>query len=79
MGISKGEMQAGVAQRKVTRRVDAAQAGFDELAPRIGGFIAQYPKLRLRLFSAIWADSVPGDRADIDIRFGHGKWPGYTG
>jgi LysR family glycine cleavage system transcriptional activator len=48
------------------------------LAPRIGGFTALYPKLRLRLFSAIWADSVPGDRADVDIRFGHGKWAGYT-
>lgn len=48
------------------------------LAPRIGRFIAAYPKLRLRLFSAIWADAVPGDRADVDIRFGHGKWPGYT-
>jgi LysR family transcriptional regulator, glycine cleavage system transcriptional activator len=48
------------------------------LAPRIGRFIAAYPKLRIRLFSVIWADSAPGDRADVDIRFGHGKWPGYT-
>jgi len=48
------------------------------LAPRLGDFMATHPGFRLRLFSAVWADALPTDQTDIDIRFGHGTWPGFT-
>lgn len=48
------------------------------LAPHLGGFLAAHPNFRIRLLSAIWGDAVPADRTDVDIRFGHGAWPGYA-
>lgn len=48
------------------------------LAPRLGAFIAGHPNFRIRLFSTIWSDAVPADRTDVDVRFGHGTWPGYV-
>jgi LysR family glycine cleavage system transcriptional activator len=48
------------------------------LAPRLGSFLATHRNFRVRLFSAIWADALPADRTDVDIRFGHGSWPGYS-
>lgn len=46
------------------------------LAPRLGGFTVEHPGFRVRLFSAIWADTLPSDKVDVDIRYGHGDWPG---
>lgn len=48
------------------------------LAPRLGDFLAAHPGFRVRLLSAIWGDALPADRTDVDIRFGHGAWPGFT-
>lgn len=48
------------------------------LAPRLGAFLAAHPNFRIRLLSAIWGDALPADRIDVDIRFGHGAWPGYA-
>jgi len=47
------------------------------LAPRLPEFCQAYPNIRLRLHSAIWADALPADRVDIDIRYGHGSWAGF--
>jgi LysR family glycine cleavage system transcriptional activator len=47
------------------------------LAPRLAGFQARHPKIDLHLFSVIWADAVPDEAIDVDIRFGLGSWPGY--
>jgi LysR family glycine cleavage system transcriptional activator len=47
------------------------------LAPRLRRFNEAYPSIRVRLHSAIWADALPADRVDIDIRFGHGNWSGF--
>ncbi|MBI2255052.1 MAG: LysR family transcriptional regulator [Proteobacteria bacterium] len=46
------------------------------MTPRLKRFAKAHPGIRLRLFSAIWADALPADKADIDIRFGYGNWPG---
>jgi LysR family glycine cleavage system transcriptional activator len=46
------------------------------LTPRLSGFARAHPGIRLRLFSAIWADALPTDKTDVDIRFGYGNWPG---
>ncbi len=47
------------------------------LAPRLPDFQARYPQLDLQLFSLIWADALPDETTDVDIRFGNGHWPGY--
>src|SRR5262245_23514380 len=47
------------------------------LARRLPQFCRSYPKIRIRLHSAIWADAMPADKIDIDIRYGHGNWAGF--
>jgi LysR family glycine cleavage system transcriptional activator len=47
------------------------------LAPRLQRFQSEYPDISLQLFSLVWADALPDESADIDIRFGAGNWPGY--
>lgn len=47
------------------------------LGPRLGDFSRAHPAIYLRLVSAIWADALPADKVDIDIRFGHGRWDGF--
>ncbi len=46
------------------------------LAGHLQAFCRAYPHFGVRLFSSIWADSLPDDKVDVDIRFGHGDWPG---
>lgn len=47
------------------------------LGPRLEQFSRAHPSIYLRLVSAIWADALPADKVDVDIRFGHGRWPGF--
>jgi LysR family transcriptional regulator, glycine cleavage system transcriptional activator len=47
------------------------------LAPRLARFQAAYPDISIQLFSLLWADAIPDESADIDIRFGGGTWSGY--
>lgn len=47
------------------------------LAPRLQRFQSAYPGISIQLFSLVWADALPDESADIDIRFGGGNWPGY--
>lgn len=47
------------------------------LGRRLDAFTQQHPAIRLRIVSAIWADALPNDKIDVDIRFGHGKWDGF--
>jgi LysR family glycine cleavage system transcriptional activator len=47
------------------------------LAQRLPQFCRSYPNIRVRLHSAIWADAMPADKIDIDIRYGHGNWAGF--
>jgi len=46
------------------------------MTARLTRFATAHPGIRLRLFSAIWADALPADKTDVDIRFGYGNWPG---
>lgn len=48
------------------------------LAPRLDRFAALYPDLDLRLTSSIWAETRTEESVDLEIRFGHGAWPGYA-
>lgn len=47
------------------------------LAPRLPDFSRTCPWIDLRLVSTIWADTLPPDEVDLDIRQGNGTWPGY--
>ncbi|MFZ5790636.1 MAG: LysR substrate-binding domain-containing protein [Pseudomonadota bacterium] len=47
------------------------------LSPRLPEFCEAFPSIRVRLYSAIWADALPADKVDVDIRFGHGNWSGF--
>lgn len=46
------------------------------LAPRLGAFRREYPEVALRLVSAIWPDDFGPEGADIEIRYGQGRWSG---
>ncbi|MGO1120464.1 LysR family transcriptional regulator [Rhodovibrionaceae bacterium A322] len=48
------------------------------LAPRLHRFTEAYPNIEILFCSAIWADLMSADRADIDIRSGSGIWQGYN-
>jgi LysR family glycine cleavage system transcriptional activator len=47
------------------------------LAPRLPDFSRSHPWIDVRLVSTVWADTLPADQVDLDIRQGNGTWPGY--
>ncbi len=46
------------------------------LAPRLRSFVAAYPDIDIRLCTSVWADAMAQDDADVELRFGDGRWPG---
>lgn len=46
------------------------------LAPRLCAFRREYPDVALRIISAIWPDDFGPEGADIEIRYGQGRWSG---
>jgi len=44
------------------------------IAPRLSAFQDQNPQIKLRLISAIWADSTSEEDVDIDLRLGPSSW-----
>ncbi len=46
------------------------------IAPRLGGFHANHPQLRIRLVSSVWTGSTPEEDVDIDLRLGPASWFG---
>lgn len=47
------------------------------LSGLIDSFLDVYPHIEIRLTSSIWADKLAVGEADIDLRLGYGKWPGF--
>lgn len=47
------------------------------LMPRLRQFQEAFAQVDLRVLSAIWADTLPPDEADLEIRQGTGSWPGF--
>ncbi len=47
------------------------------LAPRLPDFTRAYPWIDVRLVSTVWADTLPPDEVDLNIRQGNGTWPGF--
>lgn len=47
------------------------------LVPRLPQFRDAFAQVDLRVLSAIWADTLPPDEADLEIRQGTGSWLGF--
>ena len=47
------------------------------LANRLKQFRTKHPDIQIRLLSALWADVVPDEYVDIDIRLGVNRFEGY--
>lgn len=61
--------------RRVTVRAPISFA-VRSIAPRLHEFTALHPEIEVRLVSAIWADSIPPESTDVEVRYGHGRWVG---
>ncbi|NDW46914.1 LysR substrate-binding domain-containing protein [Ruegeria sp. PrR005] len=46
------------------------------IATELPAFAAAYPDIPVRLVSNIWGDGPENEDVDLDIRLGHGDWPG---
>ena len=46
------------------------------LAAQISEFRALHPNIPIRLISVMWGDTNPEQDVDVDLRMGHGDWPG---
>lgn len=66
----------GPGRGQLTVRVQVSYAA-TWLAPRLPDFSRTHPWVDLRLVSTVWADALPPDEVDLDIRQGNGSWPGY--
>ncbi|TAM25327.1 MAG: LysR family transcriptional regulator [Candidimonas sp.] len=47
------------------------------LVPRLGRFMELHPKLSLRMLQTNWDIDYPTSRAELEIRYGSGNWPGF--
>lgn len=59
--------------RTVTLRAPVSTAVL-WIAPRLGTFHTAHPHIRIRLISAVWADSTQDEDVDIDLRLGPSGW-----
>ena len=55
----------------------AASFAVNWVAPRLPDFLKRHPKIALRFVTSVWNEDSEGERFDLDIRYGKGKWPGY--
>ena len=46
------------------------------LTPRLEGFLAAHPGLKLNLSAALWQSDFAGTPASVEIRYGRGQWEG---
>jgi LysR family transcriptional regulator, glycine cleavage system transcriptional activator len=61
--------------RRVTVRAPISFA-VRSIAPYLHEFAEQHPDIDVRLVSAIWADEIPPEATDVEVRYGHGRWVG---
>ena len=64
-------------RQRLTVRVQISYAA-TWLMPRLPDFCATVPHVDLRIVCAIWADTLPPDEVDLEIRQGNGSWAGLT-
>jgi LysR family glycine cleavage system transcriptional activator len=49
------------------------------LAARLPAFLDAHPEVQVRVISSVWNDSFDKDAFDLDIQYGTGDWPGFSG
>lgn len=47
------------------------------LARRLPRFKRANPNVEVRLYTAVWSDALSAGQADLDIRYGDGRWAGH--
>lgn len=52
--------------------------GVNWIASRLPAFMDQFPKIPVRIVSSVWSEEAETERYDLDIRYGMGKWPGFS-
>lgn len=77
LSVATMGMFGSTTRRQLTIRVQISYAA-TWLAPRLQAFHDAHPHIDLRIVSAIWADALPPDEVDLEIRQGNGQWPGFT-
>ena len=48
------------------------------IAARLPDFMDRFPKVPVRIVSSVWSEEVEAERYDLDIRYGMGKWAGFS-
>ena len=66
----------GTEQIKVTVHAPASLAAL-WLAKQLAVFMTGHPRIEIRMSSLVWDNSTPDDTADLEIRYGSGRWDGY--
>ncbi|WP_343563463.1 LysR substrate-binding domain-containing protein [Kiloniella sp. b19] len=67
----------GDEKRTLTVRLPISYGSFCIL-PRLKEFRDQHPHIDLRVFSSVWADRVSEEAVDLEVRYGDGKWQGWS-
>lgn len=75
LSASTASLFGPVGERSLTVRAPISYAIL-WLAPRLQSFLERYPDIDIRICSAIWAEGLTPEETDVDIRLGHGDWPG---
>ncbi|GHD28789.1 transcriptional regulator [Nocardiopsis kunsanensis] len=77
MAVGTAGLFGPPSRRRLTVRVQISYAA-TWLMPRLQNFHDAHPHIDLRVLNAIWADAVPPNEVDLEIRHGSGNWEGFT-
>ncbi|MGN6772705.1 MAG: LysR family transcriptional regulator [Rhizobiaceae bacterium] len=77
IAISTAGLFGGAREEMLTIRASLSYGALilSEILPL---FRATYPHIHVRLFATVWSDREENDDADLEIRYGDGKWPGWA-
>lgn len=71
------ELFGSADDQRLTVRVTVGFARY-WLLPKLGDFIAGYPRIPLRIVSSIWLAEPVDPNIGLEIRLGNGHWPGLV-
>ena len=71
-----GEIFGAQGEERLTLQINAAYSVLF-LAPRLADFADRHPEVPLRLVNPIWPTELGPETVDLEIRYGHGNWPGW--
>ncbi|MER5431850.1 LysR substrate-binding domain-containing protein [Streptomyces sp. NPDC002588] len=77
LSLTTAGLFGSTSRRRLTVRVQVSYAT-TWLMPRLQDFCESVPHVDLRVVCSIWADALPPDEVDLEIRQGNGSWAGFT-